>query len=420
VVDLLRKRAESWQTGNVSSKKGLASNMRVDGTNVRLWNVARVGEVHDKAIHLGTHRVCPPEETLARVLPLLPRMGITRVAEVTQLDDLGVPVFQAIRPNSRNLSVSQGKGITRALAKVSAIMESIEMWHAEKPSLPSLWATVGEMAGRLPYAVYDLTLAAHHCLHDGFLLEWFPGKVVGSGEETFVPAGAIRLDFTPVCSWLPPTFEVSSNGLASGNTFEEALLHALYEVIERDTFARARLQQLPIVSVDASTVDGQGTGPLLEAFTRAGADFEIDCVTGPTGIACFEVRLISQSYPIVSLGYGCHLDREVALSRALTEAAQSRLTMISGARDDIDQRSYARIKSQHQIVKLATNRPGTSFHDLPSLYLPDLAADLQEVTRRLLATLACAPIAVDLTDAAFCLPVVFVIAPKLRFLETHK
>lgn len=393
--------------------------MNVDGTEVRLWNVDTT-DVHAKALHVGTHRVCSPEETLMRVLPLLSRMGITRVAEVTQLDDLGIPVFQAIRPNSRNLSVSQGKGITRALAKVSAIMESIEMWHAENPSLHSVQATVGEMAARLPYTVYDLTLAAHHCLHDGFMLDWFPGKMVGSGAETFVPAGYIRLDFTPTRSWLPPTFEVSSNGLASGNTFEEALLHALYEVIERDTFAQAKLQKLATVSIDASTVDGQASGALLECFSRAGADFEIDCVTSSTGIACFGVRLISPSYPIVSVGYGCHLDRDVALSRALTEAAQSRLTMISGARDDIDQRSYARIKSQHQIVKLETKRAGTAFHDLPSLCLSDLAADLQEVTHRLLTAVACSPIVVDLTHAELNIPVVFVIAPKLRFWETHK
>lgn len=394
--------------------------MSVNSTEARLWNGEKAINVHEKAIHIGTHRVCPPEETLERVLPLLSRMGITRVAEVTQLDDLGVPVFQAIRPNSRNLSVSQGKGVTRALAKISAIMESIEMWHAENPSLPTIRATVGEMAERLPYSVYDLNLAAYHCLHDGFLLEWFPGKIVGSGEETFVPAGYIRLDFTPTRSWLPPTFEVSSNGLASGNTFEEALLHSLYEVIERDTFAQAKLQKLPTVSIDASTVDGQGSGPLLETIARAGADFEIDCVTGPTGIACFEVRLISSSYPILAVGYGCHLDRDVALSRALTEAAQSRLTMISGARDDIDQRSYARIKSQHQIVKLETKRAGTSFHELPSLCLSDLAADLQEVTQRLLVAASCSPIVVDLTHAELNVPVVFVIAPKLRFWETHK
>src|SRR5690242_848779 len=92
--------------------------------------------LNKKAVLVGTHRVSSPEETLARVSPMLPHIGITRVAEVTWLDRIGIPVFQAIRPNSRNISVSQGKGVTRALAKVSGIMEAVELWHAENPPLP--------------------------------------------------------------------------------------------------------------------------------------------------------------------------------------------------------------------------------------------------------------------------------------------
>jgi YcaO-like protein with predicted kinase domain len=59
----------------------------------------------------GTHRLVPPAETLARLRPLLPKLGITRVANVTGLDTIGIPVAMAVRPNSRSLSVSQGKGL---------------------------------------------------------------------------------------------------------------------------------------------------------------------------------------------------------------------------------------------------------------------------------------------------------------------
>src|SRR5215472_9591286 len=81
--------------------------------------------------HFGTQRAAAPDETLRRIKPLLPRAGITRLADVTGLDWIGLPVYQAIRPNSRNISVSQGKGLTRAQAKVSALMESLESFHAE-------------------------------------------------------------------------------------------------------------------------------------------------------------------------------------------------------------------------------------------------------------------------------------------------
>ena len=74
-----------------------------------------------KSYRLGTHRTLAPEETLARVEPHLRTMGITRVANVTGLDDIGIPVVMVVRPNSRSISVSQGKGIELAAAKASGV-----------------------------------------------------------------------------------------------------------------------------------------------------------------------------------------------------------------------------------------------------------------------------------------------------------
>src|SRR5882724_3967893 len=83
----------------------------------------------------GTHRTVSPAETLARVTPLLPAMGITRVANVTGLDRIGVPVAMVYRPNARSIAVSPGKGLTLDAARCSGVMESIEGWHAERPML---------------------------------------------------------------------------------------------------------------------------------------------------------------------------------------------------------------------------------------------------------------------------------------------
>ena len=54
-----------------------------------------------KRFRNGTHRTIDPAATLARVVPLAPRMGITRIAVLTGLDVLGIPVAAAVRPNSR-------------------------------------------------------------------------------------------------------------------------------------------------------------------------------------------------------------------------------------------------------------------------------------------------------------------------------
>src|SRR4051795_11994988 len=64
-----------------------------------------------KEFRRGAHRAVPPAETLARVRPLMARMGITRLGNITGLDRIGIPVAVAVRPNSRSVSVSQGKGL---------------------------------------------------------------------------------------------------------------------------------------------------------------------------------------------------------------------------------------------------------------------------------------------------------------------
>src|SRR5215510_6239155 len=87
----------------------------------------------------GTHRARSPRETLNDYLPLMSCFGITRLATVTGLDSIGLPVYTAIRPNSRSLATAQGKGFDADSAKVSALMESIETWHAEHIQKPLHW-----------------------------------------------------------------------------------------------------------------------------------------------------------------------------------------------------------------------------------------------------------------------------------------
>lgn len=372
-----------------------------------------------KAILSGTHRVCSPEETLARIQPFLARMGITRIADVTRLDDLGLPVVQAVRPGSRNLAVSQGKGITKALATASALMEAIELWHAEDPRLPVRWEEIGTLQPALPYSLYDLNLNEQHLLHDALRLEWFPARVLGSQAETYIPADYVRLNFTIRPTWLLPGFYTSSNGLASGNILEEAILHGLYEVIERDTLAHARTNAHTALRIDHQTIDGAASLAILERFKRVGATVDIYGMTSSTGIACFEVALSSSSYAAVIKGSGCHLDRDVALSRALTEAAQVRLAVISGARDDIQHRAYTEVRQMQPLVRRPSEQAVTHFHAIPSCNNSDLNTDLALLVNRVCSVAPCAPLVVDLTHPEFNIPVVFVIIPQFRVVKEH-
>src|SRR5438270_10686599 len=103
-------------------------------TGPAIWPAA--GDLGPKRFKAGTHRTVDPAETVARVRELMPLMGITRIANVTGLDFIGIPVVMVVRPNARSLAVSQGKGIDLPAAQASGLMESVEAFHAEHVRLP--------------------------------------------------------------------------------------------------------------------------------------------------------------------------------------------------------------------------------------------------------------------------------------------
>jgi len=79
-------------------------------------------------------RIKPVEETIKTILPVSSNIGITRLADITNMDILGIPNFSAVLPGTEDyIWVYSGKGPTRMDAKASALMESIERYS----SLPS-------------------------------------------------------------------------------------------------------------------------------------------------------------------------------------------------------------------------------------------------------------------------------------------
>ena len=188
-----------------------------------------------KRYRAGTHRLVDRADTLARVRPMLPAMGITRIANITGLDRIGLPVALAFRPNSRNLAVSQGKGLTLDAAKASAVMETIEHFHAESIAAELVGASRDELqrtartidTERLPRAAGDLFSPALTML-------WIEGWDWLQQAPAWVPYDIVATDYTLP---FPPghgCFQSTSNGLASGNHPLEAISSGICEVVERD------------------------------------------------------------------------------------------------------------------------------------------------------------------------------------------
>ncbi|MFD0687214.1 YcaO-like family protein [Actinomadura fibrosa] len=360
----------------------------------------------------GTHRVLAPAETLRRIRPLFPTVGITRVADVTWLDEIGIPVHQAVRPGSRTVSVSQGKGLTHELAQVSAAMESIESWHAERLGPGEVTATVADMERMCGYRVRDLPLEPRHHLRPGLELEWTRASRLDDGAATFLPTDLLRLDGRVRDTWSPPLFAQTSNGLASGNTVAEATLHGLYEVVERDSLARAEGKVSPVL--DLATVDGPARG-LLDRMGAAAVEVRVEVPPSPTGLACFLAVIWSEEFPVLFAGAGAHLDRDVALCRALTEAAQSRVTQIAGARDDLTTGAYRRAAANPSGLPTPSPEAGRlAYGDVATVRNETLADDLRDVVTRLVSLTGRSPMVVDHTRPDLSVPVVRVVCPGLR------
>lgn len=374
----------------------------------------------------GTHRTLPPAETVRRAMRFAPVMGITRVANITGLDDIGVPVVTVTRPNSRSIAVTQGKGIDLQAAKASGVMESVEAYHAETITLPLRYCSLDEL--RFTHRVVDVDLLpaiATSPFHPNMRLLWCEGRDLLSDEPVFVPYELVHTDYT----WPQPPgsgcFAGSSNGLASGNHHLEAISHAICEVVERDSMSLWRLRgpdEQGARSVDTASVDDPACRHVLDRFARAGLAVAIWETTTDIGIASFLCAIFQPdddpARPLPpSAGAGCHPSRSIALLRALTEAAQSRLVRISGSRDDIGRGLYARHRDDVTLVALRgqMHQPKSRrFKEAPHCDCDTLDGDVDWELGRLKQAGVIEVIAVDLTKEFFDLPVVRVVIPGLE------
>ncbi|MFD7894623.1 YcaO-like family protein [Streptomyces sp. NPDC059743] len=347
----------------------------------------------------GTVRARTPEETWRALEPELECLGITRVACLTGLDHLGTPVWTAIRPRAHTLVTSQGKGASDVLAKISAVLESAELWHAEQPQPTApVHGSYRDLEPPYPMALLPVKFA-HEGLKD-IELDWVAGTGLTSGQDILVPAGLarrrLRRDVTQ-----PDLFHVTSNGLACGNTLDEAILHGLFEVIERDVLHRDYAgggQQRTLI--DPQSVDDPYCRDLIDRFLTAGMFLEIALVDSAHQIPVCAAYIWSEDYPVVFAGSGCHRDPHIALSRALTEAAQSRLTCIAGTRDDLDSHENA-FAARPPSPKPAW--PGTAdWNALTGRYAaaePDFTREAASVAARIASVTGYEPIAVPLHNS---------------------
>lgn len=384
-----------------------------------------------KGFQRGTHRQVAPAETVARVRRVMAAMGITRIATITGLDHIGIPVVMVCRPNSRSLSVSQGKGIDLASAQASGLMESVESFHAEHITLPLKLASYEEL--RYTHRVVDvdeLPHAADSFFHPGTPIHWIEGYDLLQDEWVWLPYDLVHMNYTLGMRATGAGFLASSNGLASGNHRLEAISHGICEVIERDAATLWRLKDTTAAAatrVDLASVADPVCRGVLDTYERAQVGVGVWDMTSDVGAPTFLCRIFDETgdevrrLPVAE-GQGCHPQREIALLRALTEAAQSRLTYIAGSRDDCLPAEYDRLRNrdvltQHRAEWLLPG-PSRAFSDSATWQADTFDDDVAWELDRLQMVGIQRVIVVDLTRPEFGLPVVRVVIPGLEALSS--
>lgn len=292
----------------------------------------------------------------------LEALGITRLAGQTGLDRLGIPCVAAIRPNSATVATHQGKGIDEVSARISAVMEAAEYALAEVPDVPTLTLSTNaaRAAGYAPMGV------AHLMPHgwkpdEEFPLNWLQAQLPGESQPVLVPAEAIVLGRAPRQLI---GISQSTNGLAAGTTSDGALLHALCELIERDAVclwgfksdAAAKASAIAPAAFADAEVDA-----LARQIATAGYQLNLYDQTSNIGVPCIYAVLSADGRPErhfdAATGAGCHPVPAIAARRAIVEAAQTRISIIAGSRDDIAGADYGARLSGDIAVLTAAGSP---------------------------------------------------------------
>jgi thioglycine synthase len=364
-----------------------------------------------------------PEGTLARIEPLTKRAGITRIADITGLDRIGIPVFSTIRPTAENgaISIYNGKGLTPTQARISAIMEGVERYSAELHGDVLVRERMDDMLAKgdaIDPRELILPIYTKMRLKD-MPIAWVEGRMIEEGKPVMVPASAVFHPYSSVADL--QLFRSNTNGLASGNTLPEAILHGLCEVIERDAWSLAEVKRKVVSDVSV----GQDEGLLnatVERFTSKGVEVHLKNLTSDIGMpviaaAADDVQL--QDAGLLTLGIGAHPSPTVAALKALTEVAQSRLTQIHGAREDAvmaegnRRLGYERMKRMNQLW-FGKAAASMSIEDLENIDQGDVEANIAETVARIHGVGLSSVIAVDLTRKELGIPVVRVIVPGLE------
>jgi len=407
-------------------------------------------------------RIKPVEETIKTILPVSSNIGITRLADITNMDILGIPNFSAVLPGTEDyIWVYSGKGPTRMDAKASALMESIERYSSlpsgnRKKMIQGSYKEVSKVSKILhPSNVVEPMILEYD---DEMIMDFLSGYDLVNNDRILIPAPLALFRYSPKPPAINPFAYHHTNGLASGNVLEEAICHSLCELIERDATSLAELNASALPynflrtmtkylsdngleidpvdgtefvdddskypDVDISNIDFKPISNLVKKFNDAKIPLIIKDITSPIGVPTFNassIEWITEDYGYLAEGHGTHPDARIALLRAITEVSQTRAANIQGARDDLRKISYGNSNSDEKKTwQFMKSKNTIQFSEIKSFIHDDILDDINFILSRLVSNGLKQVIVVDLTNPQIMIPVVRTIVPGLETFKITK
>jgi len=303
----------------------------------------------------GGHRVCSPAETLDKFQrQLSPITGVvSEIKHVYTSGDGFINIFgghhkiaddamsyEALKTLLRNQST--GKGKSRIQAQTSAFSEAVERYSAlNSDEVFKIKASMNEL-GENAVDIEDCMLFSDKQYRDrnewnekfgmhmfvplrldpAVSVEWCPIWSVSEKKYKYLPANYCYQTILRSDDYL--FFQAESNGLAAGNTLEEAVLQGFFELVERDCVSIWWYNRLNMPAVDLDSFDNNYFDALREYYEKIGRELWVLDLTNDFGIPTFVAvsRQVNSEKELIIYGCGTHLDPETGVSRALTEINQ--------------------------------------------------------------------------------------------------
>jgi len=366
-----------------------------------------------------------PEDTVARFKEKLKHLDIDILKEVKRIDNgrLDIPVFfsvcgedaQAITGTKKQM----GKGSSPIQAEASACMELAERFSffAFKNNEDNF--IIGDYqqmrdAGYPVLAPFRLLQSVHDTRHDvpfleallaGIPMQWTWATSLTTGRDSLIPF-----------SWF---FAINEfNGPSAGNTYEEAALQGICEVVERHVCALINHEKIATPTIDPASVEDPVARELLAKFARNNIEIYLNDFSLDTGISTVAALAIDRSsFPATSeivFTAGTTPDPEKALIRAVTEVAQLAGDFNSGS--NYVASGLPKPQSMGEVRYVTGSGLCTTIGQMPSLADHNIKTEVENCV----AALARQDLEVFMLDAThpqLQIPAIYTIIPGAHFRE---